>query len=303
MKNYSKTGLFLGITFLISYSAAGIFKLAGGNYQNRAGFMIFGAAYMFIPMISAIIVKKYIAREKLNDLLISFKINKWFFIAWLLMPIIAFCSFGASLLFPGIHYSPEMTGIIQRFESIMTPGQIEQMKNSLETIPFDPFLMTLIQGLIAGLSINAIAGFGEEFGWRGFLLTEFKEMSFAKASLIIGFIWGIWHAPIILMGHNYPQHPKAGVIMMIIVCILLTPLFIYITIKSRSVIAAAIMHGTLNATAGLAILKIEGGNDLITGVTGLAGFLTLLLFIAFMFLYDYFISGDKILTGKIQDHL
>lgn len=196
-----------------------------------------------------------------------------------------------------------MTGIIQRFESIMTHEQIEQMKNSLETIPFDPFFMSLIQGLIAGLSINAIAGFGEELGWRGFLLTEFKEMSFAKTSLIIGFIWGIWHAPIILMGHNYPQHPKAGVIMMIIVCILLTPLFIYITIKSRSVIAAAIMHGTLNATAGLAILKIEGGNDLSTGVTGLAGFLTLLLFIVFMFLYDYFISRDKILTGKIQDHL
>lgn len=100
MKNYSKTALFLGITFIISYSAAGIFKLAGGDYLNRAGFMIFGAAYMFIPMISAIIVKKYIAREKLNDLLISFKINKWFFIAWLLMPIIAFCSFGLSLLFP-----------------------------------------------------------------------------------------------------------------------------------------------------------------------------------------------------------
>lgn len=299
----NKTAVFLILTFLISYSAALIYKLAGGSYYQRIGFMFFGAAYMFIPMISAIIVKKYIAGEKLNDLLISFKINKWFFAAWLLMPLIAFSTFGISLLFQDINYSPEMEGLYKRFEPFMTPDQLEQIKNSAGTLPFDIFIITLIQGLFAGITINAVAGFGEELGWRGFLLKEFQHMTFIKVSLIIGFIWGIWHAPIILMGHNYPQHPQIGVIMMIVVCVLLSPLFIYITIKSKSVIAAAIMHGTMNATAGMAILKIEGGNDLIIGVTGLAGFLTLLIFIGLVFLYDYFITKDKILMNKISDFI
>ena len=30
-----------------------------------------------------------------------------------------------------------------------------------------------------------------------------------------GVIWGFWHAPLILNGHNYPQHPVVGVFMMV----------------------------------------------------------------------------------------
>lgn len=160
-----------------------------------------------------------------------------------------------------------------------------------------------MQGLLAGITINAIAGFGEELGWRGFLLKQFKEMSFVKASILIGIIWGLWHAPLILMGHNYPQHPIAGVFMMTLWCILLTPIFLYITIKSKSVIAAAIIHGTLNATFGISIMLIEGGNDLTVGMTGVAGFISLTFTIAVLYLYDRYISKDNILTTKMHLHL
>jgi hypothetical protein len=43
------------------------------------------------------------------------------------------------------------------------------------------------------------------------------------------------------------------------------------------VIAAAIMHGTLNGTAGIPIMMIRGGSDLIVGITGFAGFVVLLV--------------------------
>ena len=254
MKAINRTTLFLILTFVISYSLVGIYKLMGGGYTSSIGFTVFGVIYMFIPAVSAIIVKKFIHHEKLKtDLLISFKINKWFFLAWLVIPIIMFFTLGISLLFPDVIYSPEMSGFIKRFESILTPAQIEHMKNSLATLPMNPIWLTLITGLIAGVTINAFAAFGEELGWRGFLLQEFKEMRFFKAAIIIGFIWGIWHAPWILMGHNYPQHPQIGVFMMTIFCILLTPLFLYITIKSKSVIAAAILHGTMNGTYGISL--------------------------------------------------
>jgi uncharacterized protein len=36
------------------------------------------------------------------------------------------------------------------------------------------------------------------------------------------------------------------------------------------VIAAAIMHGTLNGTVGISIMTLEGGNELLVGSTGLA---------------------------------
>ncbi len=304
MKAINRTTLFLILTFVITYLLAGIYKLSGGDITNRIGFTVLGAIIMFMPSISVIIIKKFIHHEKIKeDLLISFKINKWFFIAWLIIPVIMFFSLGISLLFPDVIYSPEMSGFINRFESMLTPTQIEQMKNSLTTLPINPIWLFLIQGMIAGVTINAIAAFGEELGWRGFLLKEFKEMTFFKAAIIIGFIWGIWHAPLILMGWNYPQHPQIGVFMMTIFCILLTPLLLYISIKSKSVIAAAILHGTMNGTYSISLMLTDGGNDLTVGLTGLSGFIALTIVLICLFIYDYFISKEKILINKINNYL
>ena len=304
MDKINRTTLFLTLTFVISFSLVGLYKLFGGQYDNKVSATILAVTYMFIPMICAIIVEKVIHKEKLRpNLFISFKINKWFFIAWLITPIMGFGTLGISLLLPDVTYSPEMTGMVNRFEDMLTPEQLEQMKNASETMPIHPIWLALLQGLIAGATINAIAGFGEELGWRGFLLKSFKEMNFLKASIIIGFIWGIWHSPLILMGHNYPQHPGIGVLMMTVCCILLTPLFLYFTVKAKSVIAAAIMHGTLNATAGIAIMVIEGGNDLTVGMTGLAGFISLIVVLVILFTYDNKLSKEKIMTNKISNYL
>jgi membrane protease YdiL (CAAX protease family) len=304
MKTTSRTTLFLLLTFTISFSIAGIYWLLGFSGSDKIGFTILGVIYMFLPTLSVIIVKKWVHREEIStDLLISFKLNKWFLVAWLIMPVITFSSVGVSLLFNDITYSSEMAGFVKRLEPLMSPEQIEQMKLSLDSLPVNFLWIILFQGLIAGLTVNAVAGFGEELGWRGFLLSEFKNMKFIKASIIIGFIWGIWHAPLILMGHNYPQHPQVGVLMMIVLSILLTPLFVYITIKSKSVIAASIMHGTMNAVAGISIMLIEGGNDLTVGIAGFSGFITIALFILGFFLYDYYISKDRIFVNNISNYL
>jgi hypothetical protein len=41
---------------------------------------------------------------------ISFKLNKWFLVAWLVPPLLAIVTFFISLLFPGVSYSPGMYG-------------------------------------------------------------------------------------------------------------------------------------------------------------------------------------------------
>ena len=278
--------------------------MLGGTGTGTIGFTLLSAVYMFIPTISVLIVEKIIHKEKFKtDLLISFKINKWFFVAWLLMPVIMFFTIGVNLIFPDIAYNPEMTGLIDRIKNVLPAEQIDQMQQSLKALPINLVWLTLLQGMIAGITINAIAAFGEELGWRGFLLNAFKAMSFHKASIIIGIIWGIWHAPLILMGHNYPQHPQVGVLMMVVLCVLWTPFYLYITIKSRSVIASAIMHGTMNATASISIITISGGNDLTSGIAGLAGFIALSIFLIGLFIFDRYVSKDKILTNKIINYL
>ncbi len=303
MKSFSKTTLFLIFTFGISFLMAGLFYAMGGEYPSTGG-TIMAIAYMFTPAFSVFLVEKLVHHEKIRDwLLISFKINRWFFVAWLLPPVLVFLTFGISLLFPSVTYTSGMEGLLARFEGMLTPEQLEEMRLSLETMPLPPELLILLQGLLAGITINAVAGFGEELGWRGFLVRQFERMKFWKAALIIGFIWGIWHAPIILMGHNYPQHPVAGAFMMTIWCILLSPLFLYITIKSKSVIAASVMHGTINATGALAIISVKGGSDLLTGLTGLAGFIAIGLIVIVFVFYDIYMSKEKIMQGTMGDYL
>jgi len=196
-----RLGLFIGITFVLSWLLVALFFAFGGKWNNSTSIMIVGTAIMFMPMISAILVQKFIYKEPLKKPLgISFKLNRWWLVAWLLPPIIAFATIGVSLLISGINYSPEMTGFFERFEGIIPAEQLQQMKTQMTAFPFHIFWIVLIQGLFAGITINAVAGFGEELGWRGFLLREFGHMGFWRSSAIIGLIWGVWHAPIYYPG-------------------------------------------------------------------------------------------------------
>jgi hypothetical protein len=70
---------------------------------------------------------------------------------------------------------------------------------------------------------------------------ELSNIRFWKSSLVIGTVWGFWYAPLILQGHNYPQHPILGMLMLTIFMLLLSPLFAYVRLKAKSVIAASVI--------------------------------------------------------------
>jgi len=114
--------------------------------------------------------------------------------------------------------------------------------------------------------------------WRGYLWERSRELGFWPASLQIGVVWGVWHAPLVyFLGYNYPGHRFWGVILMVVFAILLTPWMLYLREKGNAILAAAIFHGTINAAAGLALYVFARPNDLLVGLTGLSGFVVLAL--------------------------
>jgi len=287
-----KISIFIGLTLLISWSSAGLFYISGLEWGTPFS-LVFAIVYMFFPLLCTIIVQKFIYKQPVMKTYgVNTNINKWLLVAWGLPVLITFATIGVSLLLPGVRYSSEMTGLAEYLGDFITEDMMEE-------VPFSPavmFWLMLLQGLTAGPTVNAIAAFGEELGWRGFLLKETASAGFWKSAIFIGFIWGIWHAPLILMGHNYPGFEVAGVFMMTAWCILLSPMFSYVTIKANSVIAAAIMHGSLNAVAGLAIMPLEGSAPLLTGVMGLAGFLVLVVINLAIF---FFGKPEDLMQGKL----
>ncbi len=281
-----KIGLFICLTFLLSWSLAFFFYLFGGRW-NTPGAFVLALVYMFMPMLSVIITQALVSKEPImNVLRLNFKLNRWFFIAWLLFPILGFLTFGISLLLPGVVFSTDMSGMYEIYKDMIPPSDYQQLQSQIAQLPLHPIWLALGAGLFAGITINAVAGYGEELGWRGFLYEELQDVGFWKSSLLIGMIWGVWHAPLILQGHIYPHYPVLGVLMMIVWCVLLSPIFCFIRLKSKSVIAASILHGTLNGTFTLAVFLVKGGDELLIGITGLAGFIVLALANAGIFVFQ-----------------
>jgi membrane protease YdiL (CAAX protease family) len=252
---------------------------------------------MFMPTLSAVVVQKLIYKAPLKTpLRINFLPNRWFFVAWLLPLLIAFATFGVALLFPGVTFSPDKQDNFRYL--LLTP---EQVGIEIETNRFAwAVVLTLLQGLLTGITVNALASFGEELGWRGFLQRELGGLGFWKASTIIGLVWGFWHAPLIVRGFNYPEHPWAGVFLMSVETMLLAPLFGYVCLKADSVVAAAIFHGTYNGVSVLATMGLEGGNDLLVGVCGLAGCLVLVVANLGLVVFDRWFGGNTI-TRSVSD--
>lgn len=132
-------------------------------------------------------------------------------------------------------------------------------------------------GLVLGLgaTVNAIFALGEEFGWRGYLLWELAPLGFWRASFAIGALWGVWHAPVIVAGYNYPSFPVVGVVAMTIACLSFSPVYTYLLIRSESVFAAALLHGVFNGSAGLVIAYAVADDavlgELVASPVGAAG--------------------------------
>ena len=263
-----KLKVFLSVCFGISFIAGGAFYLLGGDLSSATG-MCFASAYMLIPLISVIITQLIFGEKPFSDVGVSFKVNKWWFVAWLLMPIINILAMLCSTLLPDVSLDPNSELVKIAIADMSTKG--------LEVDGWGLLAITIVGSLFAGLTVNAFFAFGEEIAWRGFLPRVMSAWGFWKKSLIIGAIWGFWHSPLILMGHNYPDHPEVGVFMMMLLCITMTPLFLHLREKAGSTIAAAIAHGTLNGSAGISVLYLSGGSDILCGSTGLVGIMILVI--------------------------
>lgn len=276
----------VGLFLHFNGAGSGDLTQSGADPMKALTMFAFSAGAMLIPLLAVVFTQLIFKDPVLKGLGISFKFNRWWWIGWLLMPVLAFAVLGVSLLMPGEEWAAD---------ALLPGGQ--QMPVALG--PWAMIAISIFSGLFAGVTINALFAFGEEIAWRGFLVKLFEGKNFLTVSLIIGLIWGFWHSPLILNGHNYPQHPVLGVFLMVLMCIALTPMLLYFRQKSGSVIVPAIMHGTFNAVIGISNIVVAPANDLLVGGPGLAGFIALLLCDASLFVYDRYVSKENLFISVI----
>ena len=274
----------------------------GMGADTPVGLMVFSTLYMFFPLITALVLQA-IDKEKFNHTgLVNFKIKWSWMVAWLLPVVMVLLCILVNGLMPGVELKYSAEQLINQYH--IPEDQQDMVREQLSRFPAIVMIgITLISGLTMGVTVNAIAAFGEEYGWRNYLVHALREKKFWPAALFIGVVWGIWHFPLILMGHNYPNEPYWGVLLMVVFCVLLGVLELYFVLKTKSMIVAAVMHGTINAVSGMTIYFTLGGNDFLNGMAGLAGFLTMGVTILCIWIYDKYIAKDHVFSMTLGESL
>jgi membrane protease YdiL (CAAX protease family) len=298
--NIKRTLIFLAFAFGIPWIALLVIYLTVRTDDLiKLGTMV----GLFIGTIPALanVATRLITREGWERLWLrpNFRRDWRFYLAAWLLPLLAVIVGGGIfyLLFPQ-SFDSNLSEVRKNFASIPL----------LATNPWVGMLAAALENMMIGLVLGVIY-FGEEFGWRAYLLPRLMERftdaeldgapvgdpaqasryaaGARKAALLVGLIWGVWHWPSQFLSMKVdPTMPLLIPLVFLVSTCSLSVLLSWVTLRSGSIWPAAIGHGTINAIAVLARFLLKGpampllGPGSSTLIGGL-GFLALALVLLF----------------------
>ncbi len=243
LKQLSNKGWqFVGLTIVLS-AIPYFFIISDGDAGSNWTLLL-----MWMPGLAAIILR-LVHKEGLFSNLVWNPLKGW---KWILLA--AFIPFTIEILTIILSV---LTGAAQLQEGFITmeDGEISlrgmAMLLGASAQPWYVFIPNFILSYFVGMLLYSLfIAFGEEFGWRGYLQKEWASSNSIVGFLMIGVIWGWWHLPGILLGHNYPDYPiLGGIVLMPMVTILFSIAFGIAFNKQRVIWVPVIFHGAVNISA------------------------------------------------------
>jgi uncharacterized protein len=261
--------IFLGFAFGIAWITGLVIYLTGGLTNSpqilpgiSLALILLATVYMGAPTLGNILTR-LITREGWKNMSLrpNFKKSWRYWLAGWFLPVVMTLP-GAALFFV----------IFPQYFDASLPYVRHLMAAAPTTSAMSPWtlvIIQLVQGVLIAPIVNSFATFGEEFGWRAYLLPKLMPLGGRKAMLLIGIIWGIWHWPVIFMGYEYgfkyPGYPWAGPLLFIWVTFGLGIFLGWLTLRSKSIWPAVIGHAAINGIAGAAVLATTGQPNTLLG--------------------------------------
>ena len=275
-----RIGWYLGLVFALSNLwTFPLFFLQ--PEENSPIMMVAGTGFMVFPTVSAVLVKHWTKDDSGMFLGLSLK-KHWPLYAMAAFAPGLFIVFGATLYF------------------LLFPKQLDlslgYVRSLMEASGQTVVVPTLTLSMAAGFAaiaviaaplviVNHVLAFGEELGWRGYLLPKLcRKLGIPRAVILDGVLWGLIHAPLVCFGLNYtgsyPGRPWAGILMMVVFATVLGIFCSFLTLKTKSIYPACIAHGALNAIREFPLFLCQPGYNALlgpkpSGIVGMAGFLLL----------------------------
>ena len=244
--------IFVAITYGIMIAAVLALFLEGGLAPGPTVQLLVGIPAMFAPALGNV-ATRLITREGWSNTFLRPNLRHgWrFYLAAFILPLVAIFLGGAIyfLLFPGkLDLSMGLareTGKISATDTVATVMGRE-----------------LLGGLVALVYFTFLI-WGEEFGWRAYLLPKLMPLGARKAALLVGAVWGMWHWPMIYVygqqyGSDYWGAPVTGLLLFVLFTLSLSVVYTWLTLRTGSVWPATIAHAVHNTFCMLMLYFVRG---------------------------------------------
>ncbi len=243
---------------------------------------------MFAPALAAVLTARFVERVPLADAL-ALRSGKQIarFVWWLAIALGV--TLGLVLLAQAVSaafgvYQADLTGF-SAFRQVLEAQAAAVGKPFEPPMPLPALVAVTATNAVLGGIMNTLPAAGEEAGWRGYLWPRLESLGTIPALLLLGVIWGTWHAPVLLLGYNYPTVPGwLRLVLMSVFCTLFGAVLVWLRQRTDSMWPAALAHGTLNASVGLFALLFGRADTTVdtaqATIMGWTGWLVVAAFVA-----------------------
>ena len=264
--------------------------------------MLMTTLFSYSPALASLIARISL-RESIQD--ISFRLQgNWttraMLIAWLWPVFCGVGTYGIAWLTSRTHFAWTSVG-----SDYGTWGPENLVGLSVAGMPvLRGFALRLLACLF--FSIPAcLQSFGEEVGWRGYLLTRLFDAKLPAPVFWNGLIWGLWHIPFVLAwepSRNLPERRSVSLFFFVASTVALAYLFSYLRLRSGSIWPAVLAHASGNTILLFAFDGFTAANPFWKGElrllsTGLP--VLLLLFLRQPWIVRYWPQRNSDASGNI----
>jgi hypothetical protein len=258
---------FLAITFGLTWGVEVLLLLNGVRFElgrlDAGGMYV--AVMMFAPALAAFITLKFITREGFGQTNLRFGSWRPYVVMVVLFPacylVIYLLTWGVGLGQPDW----QLTWFQNLFRQFGTAAP--EMPN-----PGVILGALFVASIGPSALISTLFAFGEEFGWRGFLLPKLMPLGKPAAYTLMALIWSAWHWPVVVGGFTYPGYPLLGLLFFTALTATLGTFLNELTLRYRSCILASWGHALFNTQKqGIWFLLFPTVNPLLGGYAGLIG--------------------------------
>ncbi len=271
--------LFTALTFVLGWIVFwGLRPFLAFNVRAEIG--------MFTPLAAAV-ATRFILDEGFDDfgLRLSFRRSwRWSYLTAYLLPLLL-VAIGVVL---ALLTRQQQWVLYHRWEADLdalgrqlSPSQSRALHNAGAALLF----AQLIQDLVLGVFANCLFTLGEEFGWRGHLVPRLAPLGEVWAALIVGVVWGVWHAPLIVLdGYEYGIAAWQAVPFFCLFTIPLSGILTWLRLRSGSTWPGVLLHATVNQAGPLvlALMLSDTVSRFVGAPIGLLGILPWWGFAAFL---------------------